>query len=162
MLRGNLLMIPIGRSNLYVEPIFLQSQTAQFPELRRVVVANGEQIAMEPTLEDSLAVIFGERAATAPEGELLPEDLEPIDGEEPGVDVTPGVEPTLPPVTEATPTPAPVPTPAGDVADIVQEAEAAYQAAQAALRRGDFAAYGEEVDRLEAALDRLVDLTSSP
>lgn len=162
ILRGNLLMIPIGRSNLYVEPVFLQSQTAQFPELRRVVVANGEQIAMEATLEESLAVIFGERQATAPEGELPPEGLEPIDGELPGIDVTPGVEPTLPPLAEATPFPALVPTPTGDVDALVQEAEAAYQAAQAALRRGDFAAYGEELERLGAALDRLVELTSSP
>jgi hypothetical protein len=117
---------------------------------------------MEATLEESLAVIFGERAATAPEGELLPEDLEPVDGEVPDLDVTPGAEATPPPVAEATATPAPVPTPAGDVTDLVQEAEAAYQAAQTALRRGDFAAYGEELDRLGAALDRLVELTSSP
>jgi len=162
VLRGNLLMIPIGRSNLYVEPIFLQSQTAQFPELRRVVVANGEQIAMEATLEESLAVIFGERVATAPEGELLPEDLEPVDGEVPGIDVTPGIEATPPPAVEATPVPALVPTPTGDIADLVQEAEATYERAQAALRRGDFAAYGEELDRLEATLERLVELTSSP
>ncbi len=162
VLRGNLLMIPIGRSNLYVEPVFLQSQTSQLPELRRVVVANGNQIAMEATLEDSLAVIFGERAPTTPEVVLPPEGVEPTDGLEPGVDVTPGVEPTLPPPAAATPTPAPIPTPAGDVADLIQEANAAYEAAQAALRRGDFAAYGEELDRLGAALERLVELSSSP
>jgi len=157
ILRGNLLMIPIGRSNLYVEPIFLQSQTSQLPELRRVVVANGNQIAMESTLEDSLAVLFGERAPTTPEVVLPPEETPPAEGEAPGLEGTPGAEAT--PAAEAAP--APAPTPAGDIADVVREAQAAYDRAQAALRQGDFATYGEELKRLEAALDRLAELTSS-
>jgi uncharacterized membrane protein (UPF0182 family) len=159
VLRGNLLMIPIGRSNLYVEPVFLQSQTSQLPELRRVVVANGNQIAMESTLEDSLAVIFGERAPTTPEVVLPPEGTPPAEGEAPGLEGTPGAVAT--PLIEATPTPVPAPTPVGNVADLVREAQAAYDRAQAALRQGDFATYGEELDRLKAALDRLAELTSS-
>jgi len=159
VLRGNLLMIPIGGSNLYVEPVFLQSQTSQLPELRRVVVANGNQIAMESTLEDSLAVIFGERPPTNPRVEAPTPTSE---GGQPTPGTTPEAGATPAPTVEATPTPAPVSTPAGDVAQLVREAQAAYDSAQDALRRSDFAAYGQELDRLKAALDRLAELTSSP
>jgi uncharacterized membrane protein (UPF0182 family) len=162
VLRGNLLMIPIGRSSLYVEPVFLQSQTSQLPELRRVVVANGNQIAMESTLSDSLAVVLGQQAPTTPEVTLPPEGQPSPGGETPGAEATPAVEATLAPFIEATPTPSPASTPAGDVAAVVQEAQAAYERAQTALRQGDFATYGEELDRLKAALDRLAELTSSP
>ena len=62
VIRGNLLMIPLGRSNLYVEPVFLQAEAGGLPELKRVIVAAGDQIAMEPTLEESIAAIFGTKA----------------------------------------------------------------------------------------------------
>ena len=59
VIRGNLLLIPIGKSILYVEPVFLEAETGGIPELKRVIVVAGEQIAMEVTLEESLAAIFG-------------------------------------------------------------------------------------------------------
>ena len=66
MIRGNLLMIPIGNSFLYIEPIYLQASTSRLPELQRVVVANGDRIAMEPTFQQALDVVFGRRASTLP------------------------------------------------------------------------------------------------
>ena len=80
VIRGNLLMIPLGKSNLYVEPIFLQAEAGGLPELKRVIVAAGDQIAMKPTLNESLAVIFG---AEAPPTE--PEIVPPTEPEEPVV-----------------------------------------------------------------------------
>jgi uncharacterized protein len=59
VIRGNLLVIPIGSSNLYVEPIYLQAQQGPLPQLQRVVVATGNRIAMEPTIEAALARLFG-------------------------------------------------------------------------------------------------------
>jgi uncharacterized membrane protein (UPF0182 family) len=59
VIRGNLLMIPLGKSNLYVEPVFLQAEAGGLPELKRIIVAAGEQIAMETTLKGSIAAIFG-------------------------------------------------------------------------------------------------------
>src|SRR3972149_1028182 len=59
VLRGNLLFIPIGESYLYVEPIYLQSEQGQLPELKRVIVAIGNRIAMESSLEASLSAIYG-------------------------------------------------------------------------------------------------------
>jgi len=78
VIRGNLLMIPLGKSNLYVEPVFLQAEAGGLPELKRVIVATGEQIAMEPTLKESIAAIFG---AEAPP--IEPEPPAPVEPEEP-------------------------------------------------------------------------------
>jgi uncharacterized protein len=59
VIRGNLLVIPIEQAVLYVEPIYLQAEASQLPELRRVVVAYGNQIAMEETLTQALARVMG-------------------------------------------------------------------------------------------------------
>jgi uncharacterized protein len=64
VIRGSLLAIPIDQSLIYVQPLYLAaSEQGALPELRRVIVAYGNQIAMEPTLEQSLARIFGGRVA---------------------------------------------------------------------------------------------------
>lgn len=58
--RGNLIVIPIGNSMLYVEPVYLQAEQSQIPELRRVIVVYGDTVVMEPTLNASLLKIFGQ------------------------------------------------------------------------------------------------------
>ncbi|MDO8674258.1 MAG: UPF0182 family protein [Dehalococcoidia bacterium] len=58
VIRGNLLIVPIEDSLLYVEPIYLQAETSHLPELKRVIVASGPRIAMEPTLAESLNKVF--------------------------------------------------------------------------------------------------------
>jgi uncharacterized membrane protein (UPF0182 family) len=66
VIRGSLLAIPIDRSLIYVQPLYLAAaEQGALPELRRVIVAYGNQIAMEPTLEQSLARIFGGRGPVA-------------------------------------------------------------------------------------------------
>lgn len=64
VIRGNLLVIPIADSNIYVEGVFLQADAGGLPELKRVIVAAGDEIAMEDTLEKSLAAVFGESIDT--------------------------------------------------------------------------------------------------
>ncbi len=66
VIRGNLLMIPIGQSFLFVEPIYLQADTSRLPELVRVVVANGNAIAMEQTFDRALDVVLGRAASSLP------------------------------------------------------------------------------------------------
>lgn len=69
VIKGNLLVIPIENSLLYVEPIYLTtSNAAALPEVKRVVVAYGEEVVMEPTLSDALDKLFG-RTAPANEEE---------------------------------------------------------------------------------------------
>ena len=72
VIRGNMLVIPIGGSNLYVEPIYLQAQNGPIPELKRVVVSTGNRVVMEPTLEEALNRLFGVTVATGPAGHAQP------------------------------------------------------------------------------------------
>jgi uncharacterized protein len=71
LIRGNLLVLPIENSLLYVEPIYLQSENLKIPELKKVIVATGEQVAMEDTLDKALASLLGS-APTQPGGPTGP------------------------------------------------------------------------------------------
>lgn len=67
VIRGNLLAIPIEDSLLYIEPIYLRAeQPGALPELKRVIVAFGDRLTMQETLEESLAVLFGEEVVKEP------------------------------------------------------------------------------------------------
>lgn len=66
VLRGNLLVIPIKDTILYVEPLFLQAEQSNLPELRRVIVGFGDDIVMEETLEAALEAIFGKEKPLTP------------------------------------------------------------------------------------------------
>jgi uncharacterized membrane protein (UPF0182 family) len=140
VIRGNLLMIPIGKSSLYVEPVFLQAEERGLPELKRVIVAAGEQIAMEPTLRGSIAAIFG---TEPPPAEVVPKPPAPPE---------PVPKPEVPAEPEA-----PV---AADIADLIEEARQHYDRAQQNLKAGDWAGYGRELDALQAVLDRLAELVA--
>jgi uncharacterized membrane protein (UPF0182 family) len=139
VVRGNLLVIPIGGSTLYVEPIYLQAESNQLPELRRVVVATGNRLVMEPTLEEGLARLFGADTGL------------PVPGAPGGLPGPPG------------PAPGPAPpavSPAASAA--AREARAAYQRALEALRNGDFARFGEELRNLDERLRQLEGATEKP
>ncbi len=130
---GNLLTIPAGQGLLYVQPVFVRAQGGEsFPTLQRVLVSYGNEVAANTTLARSLADLFG---AAAPGGTPRP-DASP----------SPGASPS------PSPSAAPV---AGDLAALIAEAETAFRDGQAALQRGDFAAYGAAQDRLERAIARL-------
>ena len=125
VITGSLLAIPIDQSLIYVQPLYLAAaEQGALPELRRVVVAYGNQIAMEPTLEASLARVFGARVR--------------------------GDEPAGRPAAERV---ASAPTAA--IAAGVQRAWEAWQRGQEALRKGDWATYGQEQKRIEEALRSL-------
>ncbi|QGT99315.1 Hypothetical protein SYNTR_0722 [Candidatus Syntrophocurvum alkaliphilum] len=128
--RGNLLVIPIENSILYVEPLYLQAATSEIPELKRVFVAYGNSIVMEPTLDKALERIFGDRERPAPEmPEDMPEDMpeEAIVGDE-----------TF-----------------ESVQDLAQRASRIYEEANQALRQGDWSRYGDRMDELNDVLRRL-------
>jgi len=125
VIRGNLLVIPIGNSTLYVEPIYLQAERSQLPELKRVIVATGNRLAMEATLEEGLARLFGPETAEAPPGG---------------------------PAAPAAPA---APAPTAPTSGAARAAREIYQRAVEALRAGDFARFGEELRRLEEQLAEL-------
>ena len=59
VIRGKLIVIPIENSFLYVVPLYLKAQGTNFPQLKRVIVATGDKVVMEPTLDESLSALFG-------------------------------------------------------------------------------------------------------
>jgi len=65
VLRGNLLVIPVGDAILYVEPLYLESEQTRFPELRRVIVATKDRTVMRKTLEEALEAVLGDEPAVA-------------------------------------------------------------------------------------------------
>src|SRR5207248_1522142 len=56
---GNLLVLPVGNSFLYLEPIFVQATNGKFPELQRVFVATQDRVAMADSFPNALAALFG-------------------------------------------------------------------------------------------------------
>ena len=67
VVRGHLLVIPIGRSLLYVEPIYLRAESSPMPELRLVVLATQERLAYGASFEEALKSLFGEVAQATPD-----------------------------------------------------------------------------------------------
>jgi len=78
VIRGSMLAIPIEKSLLYVQPLYLAAEKGSLPELKRVIVAFGNQIAMEENLELALQRVFGGRVA-------------PVTAQAGQVDTSPGV-----------------------------------------------------------------------
>lgn len=133
---GDLLVIPVDKSFIYVVPVYLSSTTSgtEIPEIKRVVVALGDTVAMAPTLNDALSSVVGETitvpqqtaaAVTGPGKAGAPGKL--------GVAVSGGA----------------------DVAKLVDQANTEYNKAQDALRGGDWAEYGRRMAALEKNLKDL-------
>ena len=74
IIRGNLLTIPIDESILYVEPVYLQAEQSQLPELKRVIAAYGDKVVMEKTLDKALLKVFGLKKPQRMQKELPKDD----------------------------------------------------------------------------------------
>jgi uncharacterized protein len=125
VIRGHLIVIPIGNSILYVSPLYLRAESGQLPELKRVIVAYGECVVMEETLAQALAALFREPATPAGTPAAAPAGA--------GAGTSPG-------------TAAP---------DRAREALDHYNRAMEQLRNGDFSGFGAELDKLRALLEAL-------
>jgi len=66
VIRGNLIVIPVDGTLLYIEPLYLQAESGQLPELKRVLVVHGNRVAMADDLATGLAQVVGETPVTAP------------------------------------------------------------------------------------------------
>ena len=125
VIRGDLLVIPIEKSLLYVQPLYLQAEGGRIPELKRVVVAYQNQVVMRETLDAALSEMFGGSAS----GTSRPS--------------TPSGGAAAPPADSA------------GIRALILEARTHYEAAIQAQRDGDWARYGEEIRQLGALLQRL-------
>ena len=122
-------MLPVGNSFVYVEPLYVQATQARIPELQRVILATQDRVVMSESFEKSLDALFGVQQQPPP--------------------VT-----TPPPATTPPPTTSPPPQ-SSEVAGLVRSATDHYNAAQAALKSGDFAEYGRQLKLLEDDLAKL-------
>jgi uncharacterized protein len=129
---GTLMVIPVEESLIYVQPLYLRAETGRIPELRRVIVAAENQIAMEPTLEASLGRIFGTAPAAAPPA---PGATDPVQAAQPGAP--------------------PAAPPAAGTQNLAEQARQHYDRAIQAQRAGDWARYGEEIKQLGAVLEQM-------
>jgi uncharacterized protein len=125
VIRGELLVLPIEQSLMYVQPIYLRAEGGRIPELKRVVVAHEGQVAMEESLDAGLARLFGSggRSVASPPTEL-----------------TSAVG---------------VPARSDSAAALLRQAIEHYDRARAAQRADDWAAYGAEMRQLGELLRRL-------
>lgn len=130
---GNLLVMPVGNSLLYSQPLFLQASQEAIPELKQVILATSETVEMAPTFDLALQALLGEDSAAAPD---------------PGAGTPPPDTPTPPPA-PATPAPG---GPALTRDQLLQEAADSLNAADEAARTGDWAAYGRELQEAKDAL----------
>lgn len=131
--RGNLFVIPIEQSLLYVEPVYLEATNGSIPEVKRVIVAYGDKIAYKETLSEALDSLFGNNSTIKDEehdgsqGDTIgtaPEDL--------------------------------------SKAELIAKASEALSLAQNAQRNGDWAGYGEHMTSLEKYLKLLVEGQPAP
>jgi hypothetical protein len=130
--RGNLLVIPIDNSLLYVQPLYLQATEGQLPELKRVIVAFGNRIAMEPTLDAALIKVFG-GTVTTPTATVETKPAQISATKDIGINLS----------------------------DLSKSALEHYNNADKAIKNGNWTKYGEELDLLKKDLEKIVELSKS-
>jgi len=129
VIRGNLLVIPIKDSLIYVEPIYLRAEQSELPELKRVIIGYQDRVEIGFSLEDALYQVFG-----------TPEVMVAVEEEE-----VPAEVPEAPALL--------------GIAELIQQAGSLYNQAQSRLREGDFAGYGEYIKQLGSVLTDLQEQT---
>jgi uncharacterized membrane protein (UPF0182 family) len=136
VVQGNMLVVPIKESLLYVQPIYLQARrdgggsASAIPEFKKVVVVFGNRIVMRDTLAEALTAVFGE-----------------------------GTTPTTT-TTSATTTTVPGGELPAQVRALLEQAQAAFVAADTALRNGDLAGYAAKVAEAQSLVQQAVGLLS--
>ena len=123
--RGNMFVVPINSSILYVEPVYLEATNSSIPEVKRIIVAYDDKIAYEETLAECLVTLFGDEA-------------------EQGVGTSDGSAQTGTAGEEKLTT-----------RELAALAAAAYENAQKAMQQGDWSKYGKYLDELEGYLTEL-------
>jgi uncharacterized membrane protein (UPF0182 family) len=133
VLLGNLLLIPVERSLLYVQPLYVQSEATPLPQLKRVIVVYADKVVMRESLQGALTDIFGSAPSTLEQGPTAGGG-----GPSPAPSGGAGAPPTTAPSGGA----------AGSSAaqGLLAQAATHFQAADAALKSGDLATYQRETN----------------
>ncbi|MEY3625221.1 MAG: hypothetical protein RL696_602, partial [Actinomycetota bacterium] len=133
VLNGNLLTLPVGGGLLYVQPVYIESTgETSYPLLQKILVAFGDQIAFEDTLDEALDKLFGGNSG--------------VDAGD-STTVNPGAS-TSSPVVSDNP----------ELAGLLEQARQAIEEKQAALAEGDWTKFGEADQKLSAAIEKALEL----
>ncbi len=141
VLRGHLLVIPIGRSLLYVEPIYLRAESSPMPELRMVVLGAQDRLAYGRTFDDALRSLAGDA------------------GQEPAADQP--TQPETKPV-EGAPKPAASPTPSQNIQQLVNRAIQEFEEYQRLTSQGKLAEAGQKLEQHKRTLEELKRVSGRP
>ncbi|WP_069130434.1 UPF0182 family membrane protein [Rhodohalobacter halophilus] len=130
VIRGNLMVIPIKNSFLYVEPVFLLADGVDIPQLQRVIVAIGDAISMQPTLDQALFELFGDEAAPIVATSPIVQQQEGLPGDA---------------------------LPEGMAIDrqTLEQIRSIWEDLKSALENGEWARYGELLSELEEKINEL-------
>jgi uncharacterized membrane protein (UPF0182 family) len=152
---GNMLLVPVNDSILYVRPVYVSSETNPVPLRRFVIVVTGNQVSMADTLRQAILDLF-------PNADPQTFEAERVDPELPeGAEDTPSsTTTTTTPGGSSTTT---VPPPGGDasVDELLTAADQAFADADAALREGDLATYQEKVGEAQRYVDQALQILSA-
>jgi uncharacterized membrane protein (UPF0182 family) len=135
VLRGHLLVIPIGKSLLYVEPIYLKAESSPMPELRLVVLATQDRLGYGQTFEEALSSLFGDAARQQTQEKTEPTKAKPAE--------------------EGAPQPTSSPSPGGDVQQLINRAVQEFEEYQRLTSQGKLGEAGQKLEQHKRTLDEL-------
>ena len=153
---GNLLVIPLQDSLLYIEPVYLVSTNNPLPIFQKVVVGTPSQVVWGNSLQDALNQIYAGQGTATSGGSPAPGT-----SATPAPSATPG-GPIATPTQVVAPTPLPSVSLSGNVQQLISQANAHFLAAQAAARSGDWATYGSEMSIVQQLLTQLQTVVGTP
>jgi uncharacterized membrane protein (UPF0182 family) len=145
VIRGNLIVVPVADSLVYLQPVYLQATSAKFPAFQKIIVASPTKVVWGDTLRQALSQLLAAQGGGP--------------GPSPSPTPTPTPGPSSTPTPPGSPGPGPTP-PAGDVAALVDYANRHFELAQEALRNENFATYGAEMQLVKQALAQLEQLVA--
>jgi len=132
VIRGDLLVIPVGKSLLYVQPLYLKAEQGELPELKRVIVSTGGRVAWAETFGEALEKLMGQKVVSGVGTQtVVTDEAKGVASVAVSAD---NVEPS---------------------ANLVRRAQEYYDAAQKAQRSGDWAKYGEYIRKLGDVIARM-------
>jgi uncharacterized membrane protein (UPF0182 family) len=152
---GNLLVIPLQNTLMYLEPVYLQAANSPLPVFQKVVVGTPTQVVWGNSLADALNQIYAGQGSTGGGGGTTPT---------PTPTPTPGGAPTPSPTVGVTPSTGPQPSLNlnASAQELIAEASSHYQLAQQALHDGDLGKYQSEMTIVGQILNRLQTVLGTP
>ena len=132
VIRGDLLVVPVGKSLIYVQPLYLRAEKGELPELKRIIVSTGGRVAWAETFGEAIEKLVGQKVVSAIGATTV-------------VSSDRAINPVAANNDQA----------GADIKDLANMAQKFYHSAMEAQRNGDWARYGSEIKRLGEVISRM-------